>query len=93
MRVSCIWNHALVGRTNSGPRKRPSLRYGRKSVSRALVAPMHMNAKVHGHASPIKMYATQMCNGCTIYKMQLEWCIRHSCTPTVTYEARPNKEV
>ncbi|GBP34698.1 hypothetical protein EVAR_31567_1 [Eumeta japonica] len=26
--------------------------------------------EVHGHASPIKMYATHMCNGCTTYKMQ-----------------------
>ncbi|GBP81660.1 hypothetical protein EVAR_28749_1 [Eumeta japonica] len=33
--------------------------------------------EVHGHASPIKMYATHMCNGCTTYKMQWEWCIRH----------------
>ncbi|GBP62755.1 hypothetical protein EVAR_51707_1 [Eumeta japonica] len=45
--------------------------------------PMHVHEKVHGHASPIKMYATHMCNGCTTYKMQLERCIRHSCTPTV----------
>ncbi|GBP43576.1 hypothetical protein EVAR_87493_1 [Eumeta japonica] len=39
--------------------------------------PMHRNAKLHGYASLIKMYATHMCNGCTIYKMQLECCIRH----------------
>ncbi|GBP72329.1 hypothetical protein EVAR_90425_1 [Eumeta japonica] len=49
--------------------------------------PMHMSTKVHGHASPIKMYATHMCNGCTTYKIQLELCIGHSYTPTVTYEA------
>ncbi|GBP61952.1 hypothetical protein EVAR_45009_1 [Eumeta japonica] len=37
--------------------------------------------EVHDHASPIKMYATHMCNGCTTYKMQWEWCIRHkACT-------------
>ncbi|GBP43577.1 hypothetical protein EVAR_87494_1 [Eumeta japonica] len=41
VRVSCIRNCALVGRTNSRPKKRRSLRYGRKSVFRALVAPMH----------------------------------------------------
>ncbi|GBP07548.1 hypothetical protein EVAR_4883_1 [Eumeta japonica] len=55
---------------------------------------MHMHNKVHGHASPIQMYATHMCNGCTTYKMQWEWCIRYSCYPTVIpCEARLNKEV
>ncbi|GBP15116.1 hypothetical protein EVAR_11418_1 [Eumeta japonica] len=49
--------------------------------------PTHMNIKLHGQVSLIKMYATHMCNGCIIYKMQLDWSIRHSCTPTVTYEA------
>ncbi|GBP30208.1 hypothetical protein EVAR_94516_1 [Eumeta japonica] len=179
MRVSCIRNCALVGRTNSRLKKRRSLRYGRKSVFRVLVPPMqigvhflpataeefritqrylqsmsskdpavtwycytptnehpmkvgvrglpgdtnlqeilvalqqldfpatyarhippcrdrsgclffiqleHLNEEEHGHVSPIKMYATHMCNGCTVYKMQLEWCIRHRCTPTVTCE-------
>ncbi|GBP94600.1 Probable RNA-directed DNA polymerase from transposon BS [Eumeta japonica] len=37
---------------------------------------MHIHREVHGHASPIKIYVTHMCNGCTTYKMQLEWCIR-----------------
>ncbi|GBP69098.1 hypothetical protein EVAR_87377_1 [Eumeta japonica] len=54
---------------------------------------MHMHNEVLGHASPIKMYATHMCNGCTTYKIQREWCIRYSCQPTVIpCEARLNKE-
>ncbi|GBP32237.1 hypothetical protein EVAR_27661_1 [Eumeta japonica] len=51
---------------------------GCRRLATTTTTPMYMNVKVHGHASPIKMYATQMCNGCTIYKMQIEWCIRHS---------------
>ncbi|GBP68353.1 hypothetical protein EVAR_31343_1 [Eumeta japonica] len=30
--------------------------------------------EVHGHASPIEMNATHMCNGCTTYKMQSGRC-------------------
>ncbi|GBP40817.1 Nucleic-acid-binding protein from transposon X-element [Eumeta japonica] len=38
---------------------------------------MHMHNEVHDHASPIKMYATHVCNGCTTYKMPWEWCTRY----------------
>ncbi|GBP80947.1 hypothetical protein EVAR_56585_1 [Eumeta japonica] len=76
---------ALAGLGLEPPR---SLRYGRESVFRTHVAPTRKECKMHGHAFPIKMYATQCASGCTTYKMLLDWCIRRSCTPTATHETR-----
>ncbi|GBP70119.1 hypothetical protein EVAR_55438_1 [Eumeta japonica] len=66
-------------------------RYGttdRESVYRAHVALIREKCKVHGYTLSIKMYATVCAGGCAIYKFQRNWCIRRSCTPTATYEAR-----
>ncbi|GBP35998.1 hypothetical protein EVAR_29124_1 [Eumeta japonica] len=84
-----LWTVRAPGRTGSNHRPRTAAVV---SVRPQIGVPSatganDLNAKVHGHASLIKMYATHMCNGCTIYKIQLDWCNRHSCTSTVMHEA------
>ncbi|GBP06141.1 hypothetical protein EVAR_3524_1 [Eumeta japonica] len=49
---------------------------------------MREKCKVHGHAPSIKIHATICADGCAIYELQRNRCIRCSCTPTATFEAR-----
>ncbi|GBP79481.1 hypothetical protein EVAR_59155_1 [Eumeta japonica] len=46
------------------------------------------NAKCMAILPQLKYMQLICASGCTIYKLQQDWCIRRSCTPTATYEAR-----